>query len=297
MLFAAVFVWNLIELVFLDGSYSGQINFLLLIAAYCSIVFLVHAYMMIAIEYGRPNWHFLPRLKTGLNVFLGFLVISLIFDRGFIAGYVPNGFSVTKIPGDSYWIFQTYLLAGLTFSISLLVAGKKNLPDNVQRQRCLVLLLSTIPAASVAALVVVLQAMGIEATSTLFQSLGFTAMLGMMVYAEENSRLFKLLTFIPFTRERKLHKSILDQITNCIAINDDPATQQSINLKRMMKEFEGLVVEHVIDYYDGNQKLAASALGVSEATISRRARAASKQAEVRELDSMALAQDSVRITQ
>lgn len=102
-------------------------------------------------------------------------------------------------------------------------------------------------------------------------------MLGIMVYAEESSRLFKLLTFIPFTKERKLHKKILNQITNCVAINDDPARQQPINLKLMIKEFESLVVDHVLDYYDGNQKLAASALGVSEATISRRARAASRQ--------------------
>lgn len=123
-------------------------------------------------------------------------------------------------------------------------------------------------------------------------------MLGVLVYAEEKSRLFKLLTFIPFTRERKLHKKILAQITDCIAINDDPSTQQSINLKHMMREFEGLVVEHVLDYYGGNQKRTASALGVSEATVSRRARAVTARKLEQESSSEAgdLIQDSIRIT-
>ena len=55
----------------------------------------------------------------------------------------------------------------------------------------------------------------------------------------------------------------------------------------MMKELENSVVEHVLGYYGGNQKKAASALGVSEATLSRRARACLKKDYT----------DSVRITE
>ena len=53
--------------------------------------------------------------------------------------------------------------------------------------------------------------------------------------------------------------------------------------------------------YGGNQKLAASALGVSEATVSRRARAAVKKFECEEPHSSQLSdnhdQETVRITQ
>ena len=275
--FAAVFTWNLVEIIYLDGQHSDQTNLLLLLACYCSIVFLVHSYLSIAIEYAKPNWRWLPQIKTGLNVLLGYLVVSLIFDRGIIAGYTPNGFSLTKIPGDRYWIFLLYFVVGIIAAIAVLVRGWMNSPENTDKKRCMVILLSTLPSVAVGFAVVISQALGFQATSTLFQSLGFTAMLGMMVYVEENSRLFRLLTFIPFTKERKLHKKILSQVTQCIAINDDPSTQQPINLKQMMREFEGLVVEHVLEYYQGNQKLTASALGVSEATISRRARATSIQ--------------------
>ncbi|MEQ8630152.1 MAG: hypothetical protein RL839_01570 [Gammaproteobacteria bacterium] len=277
MFFGSVFIWNLIELIFLDSSYSDQINFLLLIAAYCSIIFVIHAFLCIAIEYSQLNLKILPQIKAVLNIVLGYLVISLIFDREFISGFELSGISLTKIAGERYWLFQVYFLVGIVSALVLLACGKIRLKDNIQSQRCLILLLATVPAASVGVSVVIFQALEIQATSTVFQSLGFSIMLGIMVYAEESSRLFKLLTFIPFTKERKLHKKILNQITNCVAINDDPARQQPINLKLMIKEFESLVVDHVLDYYDGNQKLAASALGVSEATISRRARAASRQ--------------------
>lgn len=296
--FVAVFLWNLIELVFLDGNYSDQVNFFLLVCAYCSIIFLVHAFLSIAIEYAKPRWQKLEQIKLALNLFLGYLVVSVIFDRGMIAGFEPNGFTLTKIPGERYWIFQIYLLAGVLTALTLLVNGVVKLKDNLDKQRCLAVLLAAVPAAAVGIFVVISQALGAGSTATIFQSLGFTLMLGVLVYAEKKSRLFKLLTFIPFTRERKLHKKILAQITDCIAINDDPSTQQPINLKHMMREFEGLVVEHVVDYYDGNQKRAASALGVSEATVSRRARAVTARKHEQEASPAACdpTQASIRIT-
>lgn len=296
--FVAVFLWNLIELIFLDGNYSDQVNFFLLVCAYCSIIFLVHAFLSIAIEYAKPRWQKLEQIKLALNLFIGYLVVSVIFDRGMIAGFEPNGFTLTKIPGERYWIFQIYLLAGVLAALTLLVNGVIKLKDNLDKQRCLAVLLAAVPAAAVGIFVVISQALGAGSTSTIFQSLGFTLMLGVLVYAEEKSRLFKLLTFIPFTRERKLHKKILAQITDCIAINDDPSTQQPINLKHMMREFEGLVVEHVLDYYGGNQKRAASALGVSEATVSRRARAVTARKHEQEARPAACdpTQASIRIT-
>ena len=127
-------------------------------------------------------------------------------------------------------------------------------------------------------------------------SFAFTVMLSILVYAEEKARLFRLLTFIPYTRERKLHKQLLSQVTDCIAINDNPAEQQSIHLRQMMREFEGSVVEHVLDYYGGNQKKTASALGVSEATVSRRARAYASQHKTTPAPA-AYIPDSVRITE
>ncbi len=299
MFFVSVLIWNLVELIILDGNFSEDVSFFLFICGYCSVIFVVHSFLSISIEYAKPQLRNLNHIKTGLNLFLGFLIVSLIFDRGILAGFEPNGFTLTKIPGERYWIFQIYLLAGVLTSFVLLFRGISTLKDNLERQRCLAILLASIPPAAVGLFVVASQAMGAGTTSSIFQSLGFTVMLGALVYAEEKSRLFRLLTFVPFTRERQLHKKILAQITDCIAINDDPSTQQPINLKQMMKEFEGLVVEHVLDYYGGNQKRTAGALGVSEATVSRRARAvaARKQERAEGMDEHAeIAQDSIRIT-
>lgn len=303
MFFLSVFLWNLLELIFLDGQYPNEVNFFLLVCGYCCIIFVVHSFISISIEYSQPAWPHMDKVKVALNLVLGYMVVSLIFDRGFLVDAIPNGFSVTKVPGDRYWMFQVYLLAGVIMAFTLLFQGATRLKDNLDRQRCLAVLLASIPAAAVGFFVVISQSLGAGSTSTVFQSLGFSLMLGILVYAEEKSRLFRLLTLVPFTKERKLHTKMLNQITDCIAINEDPSTQQPINLKQMMKEFEGLVVEHVLDYYGGNQKRTAGALGVSEATVSRRARAvaARKLERARNSDSgmageIEIPQDSIRIT-
>lgn len=276
MFFLAVFLLNLIELLSLDQYYTPQTNLLLLLSYYCCVVFTIHAYMNIALQYsefrsGNPMQ--LARIKTGLNSVLAVLVVGLIFQRSIISGVETVDYSMTKIAGPNYWVFQAYAIGGLVFALTLLVQGVRRLGSNIGKQQCLTVLLSTAMPVLAALSIIGLQAIGVEITAALFMSLALTVMLAMMVFAEEKTRLFRLLTFVPFTRERRLHKQLLTQITSCIAINDDPAMQQSLNLKHMMRELEGLVVEHVLDFYAGNQKLTAKALGVSEATVSRRARA------------------------
>ncbi|MDP6651437.1 MAG: helix-turn-helix domain-containing protein, partial [Gammaproteobacteria bacterium] len=181
-------------------------------------------------------------------------------------------------------------------ALGLLVWGLKHTTSNVNRQKCLVTLISTFTPSIIAIGIIVAMALDYDVNGVIFMSLSLTLTLALMVYAEEKTRLFHLLTFVPFTKERKLHKQLLRQVTECIAINDDPASQQSIQLKQMMRDFEGVVVEHVLDYYGGNQKKTASALGVSEATLSRRARACAWQ-HAKQSSEQTYSTDSVRITQ
>jgi hypothetical protein len=270
--FFAALLLNIVEMIALDQHYTQQTDLLLLITYYCCAVFIIHAYLNIAIQYSEFSWR-VGRFKTGLNIVLALLVCNLIFNRTLIADVQVVDFSLTKVAGPNSWAFQLYAICGLLFAIGLLIHGVRHVGSNIGKQQCLTVLLSTAMPVLVTFAIIGLQAIGVQITSTLFMSLALTLMLAIMIYAKEKTRLFRLLTFVPFTRERRLHKQLFAQITSCIAINDNPALQQSLNLKQMMRQFEGLVVEHVLDYYEGNQKLTATALGVSEATVSRRARA------------------------
>lgn len=275
LFFFAVFALNLVELIILNQDYNQQTNLLLLLAYYCCAVCVIHAYVNIALQYSGFRWQ-LARIKIVLNFLLGLLITGLILDRSIIAGVQVADFSLTKIAGANYWLFQAYAVGCSLFALALLIHGIRHIRSNVSKQQCVVLLLSTTLPVLVTISIIGLQAIGVEITAVLFMSFALTLMLGVMVVAEEKSRLFRLLTFIPLTKERRLHKRLLAQVSGCIALNDDPAQEQSLNLKQMMKNFEGLLIEHMLDYYEGNQKLTANALGVSEATVSRRARAVTR---------------------
>lgn len=310
VLFLAAFMLNLVELISFERTYSHDTSLLILIAYYCCAVFIVHGYLNIAIEYSKLTWH-KKAIQLGLNVLLAIVTLALIFDRGVIADYElgMGGYALTKIEGSRYWIFQIYALGGMAAALGLLISGARKLDSNLQRRQCLVFLLSSLAPVLITTGVILLQAQGFPVSAGIFMSLAFTVMLAIIVYAEEKSRLFRLLTMVPFSSERKLHSKLLQQITECVAINDSPDSESNLNLKQMMKSLEGSVVEHVLQYYGGNQKLAASALGVSEATISRRARAvlqpsspqtAERNTSIKPSTTLAeecLQQSSVRITE
>ena len=293
--FIAAFLLNLVELLVLDMTYSYSTAMLLLLIYYCSVVFMIHGYLNIALSYSQFSWN-LPKIKLSLNFLLAILTVGLIFNRTIIADVDTSGIAPTKIPGTNYWFFQIYALGGMVAASALLIRGFRKSDSNLLRQRNLVVLLAVTPVVMVAIGVIIFQQLGYEnTTAAVSVSCALTLMLAILVYAEEKTRLFRLLTIVPFTKERKLHKKLLDQITDCVSINENPCRQNSLQLKQMMKDLEGTVVEHVLDYYGGNQKLTASALGVSEATVSRRARAATMNSR-EQLDTTAYSTDSIRIT-
>jgi len=270
--FLAVLFLNVFEVLSIKAEFAPHTSMLILLAYYCCVVFTVHSFVCVALYCSRFDWQ-AGRIKTVLNVLLALMIVNLVFNRGIIAGVEPlSGYTLTRMAGDSYWLFQLYLVTGLILAVALLLSGIFKSKSNVVRQKCLVVLVSALAPVMMAIGVVAMMAFDISINGAIFMSLTLSLMLGLMVYAEEKTRLFHLLTIMPYTRERRLHKQLLSKITDCVSISDD-ANQQALNLKQMMRELEGSVVEHVLGYYDGNQKKTACALGVSEATVSRRTRA------------------------
>lgn len=273
LFFVAALALNLTEIFGFEGAYQGNTMLAILLAYYCCAVFLVHSYLNLALQFSGVNWR-LPLLKATLNILLAALVVNIIFNRNLIAGAEFTAITFTRTAGPLYFLVQAYLMGGMILGFALLIHGYRKLETNHARQRCFVMLLSTLPPIALSFIVILTMAAGSTITAALFMPIAITIMLGMIIYAEEKTRLFKLLSLVPYSRERRLHQQVLNKLTECISISDNPKSEESsLNLKQMMREFEGHVVEHTVGYYSGNQKMAAQALGVSEATISRRARA------------------------
>jgi len=269
--FVAVFFLNIFEMLSIQTEFAAETSLLILLAYYCCVVFTIHGFMNVALTYSQFD-RSAPRIKLVLNLVLAALISGMLFSKAIIAGVAPmNSYTLTRIAGDFYWLFSAYLLIGLALSVALLIRGVVHADSNYARQKCMVVLIAAATPVLMSASVVGLMAVGVQINGAIFMSLALSVMLGLIVYAEEKTRLFRLLTIMPYTRERRLHKQLLKQITACVSISDRPGAG-SINLKSMMKDLEGSVVEHVLGFYGGNQKKAANALGVSEATLSRRAR-------------------------
>lgn len=282
--FLAVFFLNIFEMLSIQSEFSAGTSLLILQAYYCCVIFTIHGFINVALSYSQFDWH-TPRIKLAVNLTLAGMIIGMLFTRGIIAGVEPmSGFTLTRIPGDFYFLFAAYLFLGLALAVGLLIRGILHADSNFARQKCMVVLIAAATPVLMASSVVALMSLGVQINGAIFMSLSLSLMLGLMVFAEEKTRLFRLLTIMPYTRERQLHKQLLNKITDCVSISDDP-NQESIKLKQIMKDLEGSVVEHVLSYYEGNQKKAANALGVSEATLSRRARSCQQKRY----------QDSVRI--
>lgn len=273
LFFFAALLLNVIELFAFESEYQGNTMLAILLAYYCAAVFLVHSYLNLTLQLSGMKWQ-LPRVKLALNTLLAFLIVNIIFNRHVIAGAEVTDITFTRVPGEAYIFLQFYLAIGMVAGLALLAMGFKTLDTNHARQLCFVMLLSTLPPVLISFAIFAGMAFGSTMTAALFMPVALTMMLGLIIYAEEKTRLFRLLSLVPYSRERKLHKQVLSKLTQCIAISDNPSnSEKPLNLKQMMREFEGHVVEHTVGYYSGNQKMAAQALGVSEATISRRARA------------------------
>lgn len=273
LFFFAALLLNVIELFAFESQYQGNTMLAILLAYYCAAVFLVHSYLNLTLQLSGMNWH-LPQVKKALNILLALLIVNIVFNRHVIAGAEVTDITFTRIPGVGFIFLQSYLTIGMALGLALLAMGYKKLSSNHGRQRCFVMLLSTLPPILVSFAIFAGMAFGSTITAALFMPVALTIMLGLIIYAEEKTRLFKLLSLVPYSRERKLHQQVLNKLTQCIAISDHPKnSENSLNLKQVMREFEGHVVAHTVGYYSGNQKMAAHALGVSEATVSRRARA------------------------
>lgn len=272
LFFIAACALNFIELFGFEAHYQGTTMLTVLLAYYCAAVLTIHGYLNLALHYSEFSWR-LPQTKFILNALLAVMIINIIFNRHIIAGAEFTSITITRVAGSTYWLFQAYAIAGLCAGTLILINGFKTLPSSLSRQRCFVILLSSLPPILVTLAVLAIMASGLQITAALLMPIAISLMLGIIVYAEEKTRLFQLLTLVPYSAERKLHKLLIHKMTHFLLMDGDTSTQPELNLKHLMKDLEISVVEHVIHYYNGNQKLAAKALGVSEATISRRARA------------------------
>lgn len=160
----------------------------------------------------------LIRLKTstGWNIPLGYwkllyvpagVVLFLLWTSDdMIRGFVPYGFSYTRVPGPLYGWFEFYALAYLSAAIALLGAAAWYSASRSQRRKNIITALGMAPIIAMPIAVIVLQKAGLNLFNLpLWFALGLTFFLMVMAYAIYEHRLFDVFFHVPGTRLHGRH--------------------------------------------------------------------------------------------
>lgn len=136
-------------------------------------------------------------LYTPAGVVLGMLWMT----DDMIRGFVPYGFSYTRVPGPLYVWFEIYALGYLFASISILAVAAMYSTNRNQKTKNLITLFGMAPIIIMPMVVIVLQTMGLNVFNLpLWFALALTFFLMVMAYAIYEHRLFDIFFHLPGTR-------------------------------------------------------------------------------------------------
>ncbi len=203
-----------------------------------------------------------------INVILCVSFSSLmIFSSTMVQGIESIGYSVTRIPGDLYFITQFYALFLIVTIIFCLIKGAKSPENNFDKKRSKVLLFSTTPFLIIFMLLLFIMAVGIKVNASLIVPLATTYMLLVLINTERKENLFALLLKIPYTSENKSFKKITSNIEYFLSETD---LGNTASLKSLTNTIEQQIVSIAVQMSNGSQIKAASLLKVSASSICRK---------------------------
>ena len=207
---------------------------------------------------------------TTFNWVLAAVIAALTLIPGFVIAGVENiGYSFTRIPGAFYNVWSVYIVSTLLFSVILLLNGYSRSNDALQRRRCLAVLIGLFPFVCIAICVTFMLLAGVKINATVLLSCSVIFFLIALIYSEQRLDLFQLLGRVPFTEEYALRSELTDQLRQ-IELNAFGGSDQP-SLKDQIKKIEALYIDLAIVANDGNKTHAAAALGISNATLHRKA--------------------------
>lgn len=207
---------------------------------------------------------------TKLNWALAAIFIALSAMPGVVIAGIENiGYTFIRIPGTLYTAWAVYVVSTLLFGVYLLAKGYANSTDTLQKRRCLAILLGLTPLICSAIGIIVLMLSGVKVNATVVLSCAVIFFLVALIYAEKRHSLFKLLARVPFTEEYALRMELANQIRKIESNAFGGSGQPS--LKDQIKKIESLCIDLAIVANDGNKTHAAAALGISNATLHRKA--------------------------
>ena len=152
--------------------------------------------------------------KKGGNkiILLNFFVASMmgyliLFTDQIIAGTQSIGYSVTRIPGELYWVAQIYGVMMILSSFIMLGFYYIKATDPATKVKIVYVLLAVFCQALPILIVIPLMAVGIKVNATFVFPIGNVLFLCIVTYAVKKERLYDIRFWLPFSNRYKLFKA------------------------------------------------------------------------------------------
>jgi len=231
---------------------------------YAAAIFSAAAYLILAIW---VIWH--TKFITNLLVASALIMSALVFIPDFfISGAQSIGYSITRIPGEYYIWLQIYLIAFMMLAIAISVYGIIAGKNKRVQKRSLIVLIATSPMAVAATLIILIMIMGYQVNATVILSLLTSLTLVILIYAEKQYRMFKFLSYVPYTEENRIRNQIsllVNETIDSLFLNEE-----TLDFKDISAKFEAAVIDMAIQATNGNKTQAAKLLQIGKATLHRK---------------------------
>lgn len=202
--------------------------------AYFAVIILcialtLHVSLRISIDQWEKVRHIVPLLYSPVPV----LEYLLLFTDKLISGFQPFQYSVLRIPGPSYILFEIYAtLYPLAVLVYLIYGARRSRPSVIARTRNRLWLYGLLPLVLLHLYLVIGNHFGIaKISSTVSIPVALTVFLAVTTYATHQYRLFDIEFYIPWSKVRKRKTAFYKRIQATIGeIADLKSVNQILDL-------------------------------------------------------------------
>ena len=255
---------NLIEVLTFGNIYK---NYDLLLRAYY-IISIISSSFFLCLSERLNHKEIVPRYLLYVTIILiNFVYIySILYSDLVISGAFRTSYTILRIPGKYYWLFQIFTLFCLIAGTYLIWRSINRSKNPLAKKRRTVILYSFIPIIFTAFLVITLMHFGFLINLSILLPLSTLVFLMAYLFTETRKDLYKFLIYIPNSSERIAYKELNDRV---IEYMSKTQMEEQISLKEAMHTIEKVFVTRALKIKDGNHNLAAELLSTSMSTVYR----------------------------
>ena len=185
-------------------------------ASIVAILLLFHLSIALSWEH---RWPGLARWVYGIGYVYGFTVLALLVTSGLIIqGFEPIAYTVTRIPGPFYYLFEFLVLVLCCLVMVFFFVGAVYADSSRQRAQNALLLVAVIPIIAIVAVVLTLLHFGFRwLNASVVLPLGITLFLLVSAYAIHQHRIFDIQFFLPWSKVRRRKTRFHNRIRRLIS--------------------------------------------------------------------------------